>query len=56
MERRMNDDFTISFIEISQNNTTSFLRRLKVKTLQKLRIIKYSQKFMRLLIEKVMQT
>jgi len=29
MERGMNDDFTISFIEISQNNTTSFLRRIK---------------------------
>lgn len=28
MERGMNDDFTISFIEISQNNTTSFLRRI----------------------------
>jgi len=29
MERGMNDDFTISFIEISQNNTTSFLRRIE---------------------------
>jgi wobble nucleotide-excising tRNase len=28
IERGMNDDFTISFIEISQNNTTSFLRRI----------------------------
>ncbi len=29
MERGMNDHFTISFIEISQNNTTSFLRRIE---------------------------
>lgn len=29
MERGMNDDFTTSFIEISQNNTTSFLRRIE---------------------------
>lgn len=28
IERGMNDDFTISFIEISQDNTTSFLRRI----------------------------
>lgn len=28
IERGMNDDFNISFIEISQNNTTSFLRRI----------------------------
>ena len=27
LERGMNDDFTISFIEIAQNNSTSFLRR-----------------------------
>jgi wobble nucleotide-excising tRNase len=31
MERGMNDDFTISFIEIAQNNTTSFLRRIESK-------------------------
>lgn len=29
MERGMNDDFTISFIEIAQNNATSFLRRIE---------------------------
>ena len=29
MERGMNDDFTISFIEIAQNNTTSFLRKIE---------------------------
>lgn len=29
MERGMNDDFTIAFIEIAQNNTTSFLRRIE---------------------------
>lgn len=28
IERGMNDDFTISFIEIAQNNETSFLRRI----------------------------
>lgn len=28
MERGMNDDFNISFIEIAQNNNTSFLRRI----------------------------
>jgi len=28
IERGMNDDFTISFIEIAQDNTTSFLRRI----------------------------
>jgi wobble nucleotide-excising tRNase len=28
MERGMNDDFFISFIEIAQNNATSFLRRI----------------------------
>jgi wobble nucleotide-excising tRNase len=28
IERGMNDDFAISFIEISQNKTTSFLRRI----------------------------
>lgn len=32
MERGMNDDLTISFIEIAQNNTTSFLRRIESKT------------------------
>ena len=32
MERGMNDDFTISFVEITQNNTTSFLRRIESKT------------------------
>jgi wobble nucleotide-excising tRNase len=32
MERGMNDDFTISFIEISQNNTTSLLRKIESKT------------------------
>jgi len=32
MERGMNDDITISFIEIAQNNTTSFLRRIESKT------------------------
>ena len=31
MERGMNDDFTISFIEVVQNNTTSFLRRIESK-------------------------
>lgn len=31
MERGMNDDFTISFIEIAQNNNTSFLRRTDSK-------------------------
>jgi wobble nucleotide-excising tRNase len=31
MERGMNDDFTISFIEIAQNSTTSFLRRIESK-------------------------
>ncbi len=31
MERGMNDDFTISFIEIAQNNTTSYLRRIESK-------------------------
>ncbi len=31
MERGMNDDFTISFIEVAQNNTTSFLRRIESK-------------------------
>lgn len=29
MERGMNDDYTISFIEIAQNNTTSFLRKIE---------------------------
>ena len=29
IERGMNDDFTISFIEISQNNTSSSLRRIE---------------------------
>lgn len=29
MERGMNNDFTMSFIEIAQNNTTSFLRRIE---------------------------
>lgn len=29
MERGMNDNFTISFIEIAQNNTTSFLRKIE---------------------------
>lgn len=32
MERGMNDDFTISFIEIAQNNETSFLRKIESKT------------------------
>jgi len=32
MERGMNDDLAISFIEISQNNTTSFLKRIESKT------------------------
>lgn len=31
MERGMNDDFIISFIEVAQNNTTSFLRRIESK-------------------------
>jgi wobble nucleotide-excising tRNase len=31
MERGMNDNFTISFIEIAQNNTTSYLRRIESK-------------------------
>jgi wobble nucleotide-excising tRNase len=31
MERGMNDDFTISHIEIDQNNTTSFLKRIEGK-------------------------
>lgn len=31
LERGMNEDFTISFIEIAQNNTTSFLRRVERK-------------------------
>lgn len=32
MERGMNDDITISFVEITQNDTTSFLRRIESKT------------------------
>ncbi|MFZ5976503.1 MAG: AAA family ATPase [Bacteroidota bacterium] len=32
LERAMNDDFPISFIEIAQNDSTSFLRRIESKT------------------------
>ena len=32
MERGMNDNFTISFVEITQNDTTSFLRKIESKT------------------------
>ena len=31
MERGMNDNFTISFIEIAQNKTTSFLKKIESK-------------------------
>lgn len=33
VERGMNDDFLVSFIEIAQNSTTSFLRKIEVNKL-----------------------